>query len=180
MMRFRDFIEADMASAPAMGQSSGAPTSPGGGSEPTKPGKNDMRVGWREFDIDPEDGEEAIKHGEPIMSYEPLKVGNHPFNVSGPEPITFDKDGNPVAMYSVMNKNKMTTRGDSKLHYTGPVKDMRLPLGNRNRPDRKNLSLDDIILSPWQKSQQGGAPPGSVPPGGAPPGAPGAPPMGGM
>jgi hypothetical protein len=169
MMRFRDFIEAEMAAAPAMGQGPAAPN-PGAASSPIKPGRNDVRVGWGEFDIDPEDGEEALRHGEPIMSFTGLNVPGHGIVPSGPEPISFDDDGKAKAMYSVMNRNKMQNPNGTKYH--GTVRDQRLPLGNRNRPGRKNVSIDDIILGPWAASQQGGGMPPPPPPG-APPGAPG-------
>jgi hypothetical protein len=163
MMSFRKFLEEDMASAPS-GDAT-APPSPGQG-EKTKPGNNKMQTGWREFGISDEDGWQALKHGEPIMSFEPLKVPGHPIVPSAPEPITVDDEGNGKVLYSVMNKEKFQNPNGTKYH--GPIKDMPIRFGDQDRKKRKSLSISDIVLSPWSKAQGGmaGGMPGGPPPGG--------------
>lgn len=168
MMSFREFLEleADMTAAPSVGAT--APPSPGQ-SEKTKPGNNKMQTGWREFGISDEEGWEALKHGEPIMSYEPLNVPGHPIVPSAPEPITVDDKGKGQVMYSVMNKEKFQNPNGSKYH--GKVEDLPIRFGDQDRKNRKSLSISDIVLGPWASAGQNGMP-GAPTPGG-PPGGPG-------
>lgn len=169
MLSFRDFVEADMAAAPSMG--SPAPTAPGQGGDTPK-GRNDMRVGWREFGIDDEDGEEALKHGEPIMSHSPLDDPNSPIKASGPMPITYDDEDHGTILYKAMNRAKFQNPNGSKYH--GDVRNRKVFLGKRDYKNRQNPTWDDIVLEPHIKQQQqGGMPP--APPGGGMP-----PPPGGM
>lgn len=142
-----------------MGQSS-SPTNPTDDDD-ASPGNDDMRVGWHEFGIEDEHGEEAIKHGEPLMSFKPLKVRGHPVVGAAPTPINIKDDGSAEVMYSVMNPTKMMNPNGSK--YKGEIKNMPVRLRPRKRKTGKNWSYDNIALDPFKNMQQN--PPG-IPDGG--------------
>ena len=161
MMTFRQFIEADMAAAPA----GGTPPSSDDGQAPTK-SHDDLNVLGRELDISPDDLRKALKD-TPILSFSPIyQKGKN--RGSGPQVIFPDKINPGFSMDGkLMQGNMQKLRNPNGSKADGPEMQP-IHFRNINRGDA-SYTLPNVWLEPFRKQKQQMSAGGGMP--GMPPGA---------